>query len=128
LEAADGWTWTSIETIPSRLGVDAQLKFSVLSGDRSGGLFWPALRSLSRVCCSWTSPPTTFDVVSMEWMESFLAGYPGNLFFIPRPCLSTGPGHPYRGTRPGSNLSYPGNYPNFLTFVAAYGFSDASLW
>ncbi len=116
LEAADGWQLEQrVETVISRLELDADAEF----GELSGGLKRRVLLAQALVTepdlLLLDEPTNHLDIAAIGWMEEFLLGYPGAILFVTHDRaflrrLATRILELDRGTL----TDWPGDYANFL--------------
>jgi len=116
LEAADGWRAEQrVETVLSRLGLEADRPFAALSG----GLKRRALLGRALACepdlLLLDEPTNHLDIESIDWLEGFLAGFPGALLFVTHDRRFLG----RLATRileldRGRITDWPGDYANYL--------------
>ncbi len=83
LERSGAWQyWTRIETAISRLGLQPHVDVGTLSGG------WQRRVALARVVVAepdvllLDEPTNHLDVASIEWLEDFVASFPGAVVFI----------------------------------------------
>ena len=116
LEAADGWQLEQrVETVISRLGLDADAEF----GELSGGLKRRVLLAQALVTepdlLLLDEPTNHLAIESIDWMEEFLLGYPGAILFVThdRVFLRRLATRILELDR-GELTDWPGDYANFL--------------
>jgi ATP-binding cassette subfamily F protein uup len=116
LEASDGWQLEQrVETVISRLGLDADAEF----GELSGGLKRRVLLAQALVTepdlLLLDEPTNHLDIEAIDWMEEFLLNYPGAILFVThdRAFLRRLAGRILELDR-GSLSDWPGDYDNFL--------------
>jgi len=116
LEAADGWlSEQRVETVISKLSLDADIAF----GSLSGGLKRRVLLARALVqepdLLLLDEPTNHLDIESIDWLEEFLLGYGGTLLFIThdRTFLRKLATRIFELDR-GQLTDWPGNYENFL--------------
>lgn len=116
LEAADGWQMEQrVETVISRLDLDADAEF----GELSGGLKRRVL--LARALVSdpdlllLDEPTNHLDIDAIDWLEEFLLGYSGAILFVThdRAFLRRLATRILELDR-GQLSDWPGDYANFL--------------
>jgi ABC transport system ATP-binding/permease protein len=116
LEEGDGWrVEQKVETVLTRLGLDAEARVETLSGG------WRRRVLLARALVSEPSlllldePTNHLDIEAIEWLESFLEGYPGALVFVThdRAFLQRLATRIIELDR-GRLTSWPGDYETFL--------------
>jgi ATP-binding cassette subfamily F protein uup len=116
LEAADGWqTEQWVETVLSRLSLEPDVAFAILSG----GLKRRALLARALVqgpdLLLLDEPTNHLDIDSIDWLEAFLLGYGGTLLFVTHDRMFLR----HLATRiieldRGRLTDWPGDYENFL--------------
>ncbi len=116
LEAADGWQLEQqIETVLSRLSLDADLLFETLSG----GLRRRALLARELVkspdLLILDEPTNHLDIESIAWLEQFLLNWSGALLFVThdRAFMQRLATRILELDR-GQLTDWPGNYQNYL--------------
>jgi ABC transport system ATP-binding/permease protein len=116
LEAADGWQLEQrVETVLSRLDLDADAEF----GELSGGLKRRVLLAQALVTepdlLLLDEPTNHLDIEAIDWMEELLLGYPGAILFVThdRAFLRRLATRILELDR-GSLTDWPGDYANFL--------------
>ncbi len=116
LEAADGWlSEQRVETVISKLSLDADIAF----GSLSGGLKRRVLLARALVqepdLLLLDEPTNHLDIESIDWLEEFLLGYGGTLLFIThdRTFLRKLATRIFELDR-GQLTDWPGDYENFL--------------
>jgi ATP-binding cassette subfamily F protein uup len=83
LEAADAWRAEQrVETVISRLELDADMPFSALSGGlKRRVLLGKALASDPELLLL-DEPTNHLDIEAIDWLEQFLQGFPGAVLFV----------------------------------------------
>jgi ABC transport system ATP-binding/permease protein len=116
LESADGWQLEQrVETVISRLGLDADAQF----GELSGGLKRRVLLAQALVTqpdlLLLDEPTNHLDIESIDWMEEFLLSYQGAILFVThdRTFLRRLATRILELDR-GQLTDWPGDYANFL--------------
>ncbi len=116
LEAADGWALEQrVETVISRLQLDADAEF----GELSGGLKRRVLLARALVTepdlLLLDEPTNHLDIEAIAWMEEFLLAYPGAILFVThdRAFLRRLATRILELDR-GGLTDWPGDYDNFL--------------
>ncbi|MCU7852506.1 MAG: ATP-binding cassette domain-containing protein [Candidatus Thiodiazotropha sp. (ex Monitilora ramsayi)] len=116
LEAADGWQLEQrVETVISRLDLDADAEF----GELSGGLKRRVLLAQALVTdpdlLLLDEPTNHLDIEAIDWMEEFLLGYAGAILFVThdRAFLRRLATRILELDR-GSLTDWPGDYANYL--------------
>ena len=83
MEAAGGWEIQErIESVVSRLGLDAEQEFSSLSGGWRRRAFLAAALVRRPDLLVLDEPTNHLDVEAIEWLEDELSRYPGALVFV----------------------------------------------
>jgi ATP-binding cassette subfamily F protein uup len=116
LEAVEGWQLEQrVETIISRIGLDANVQFSALSGGlRRRVLLAQALVTEPELLLL-DEPTNHLDIEAIRWMEAFLLGYSGAILFVThdRAFLRRMASRILELDR-GKLTDWPGDYANFL--------------
>ncbi len=116
LEAVDGWAFEQkVETVLSRLSLDAEEEFSALSGGLKRRVLLAQALVKEPDILLLDEPTNHLDIASITWLESFLVSYEGTLLFITHDrmflqALATRIIQIDRGTL----TSFPGNYASYL--------------
>ncbi len=116
LEAADGWQLEQrVETVISRLGLDADAEFGALSGGLKRRVLLAQALVTEPDLLLLDEPTNHLDISAIDWMEEFLLGYPGALLFVThdRAFLRRLATRILELDR-GSLTDWPGDYANFL--------------
>lgn len=116
LEAIDGWSMEQrVETVISRLSLDADTDFDSLSGGKKRRVLLAQALVKQPDILLLDEPTNHLDIESITWLEGFLKSYGGTLLFITHDrmflqALATRIVQLDRG-----NLSsFPGDYNNYL--------------
>lgn len=116
LEAADGWSLEQrVETVISKLSLDADADFDTLSGGKKRRVLLAQALVRQPDLLLLDEPTNHLDIESITWLEGFLKGYGGTLLFITHDrtflqALATRIVQLDRGRL----TSFPGDYANYL--------------
>lgn len=116
LEAADGWTVEQrVETVISRLSLDADADFDSLSGGKKRRVLLAQALVKQPDILLLDEPTNHLDIESITWLEGFLKSYGGTLLFIThdRTFLQALATRIVQLDR-GQLASFPGDYQNYL--------------
>lgn len=116
LEAADGWSLEQqVETVISRLSLDADAVFSSLSGGMKRRVLLAQALVRQPDILLLDEPTNHLDISSITWLEGFLKSYDGTLLFIThdRSFLQALATRIVQLDR-GQLVSFPGDYRNYL--------------
>lgn len=116
LEAADGWRLEQqVETVISRLSLDADAEFGSLSGGMKRRVLLAQALAKSPDILLLDEPTNHLDISSITWLEGFLKSYGGTLLFIThdRSFLQALATRIVMLDR-GQLTSFPGDYRTFL--------------
>ncbi len=116
LEAADGWQMEQrVESVISRLSLDADIEFAALSGGLKRRVLLARALVLEPDLLLLDEPTNHLDIASIEWLEEFLLSYSGSLLFITHDRMFLR----HLATRileldRGQLTDWPGDFDNFL--------------
>lgn len=116
LEAADGWSSEQrVETVISRLSLQADISFTSLSGGLKRRVLLARALVQEPELLLLDEPTNHLDIESIDWLEEFLLGYGGTLMFIThdRTFLRKLATRIFELDR-GQLTDWPGDYENFL--------------
>ena len=116
LEAADGWSLEQrVETVISRLSLDADAEFDSLSGGKKRRVLLAQALVKQPDILLLDEPTNHLDIESITWLEGFLKSYSGTLLFIThdRTFLQALATRIVQLDR-GQLVSFPGDYANYL--------------
>lgn len=116
LESADGWSLEQqVETVISRLSLDADADFDSLSGGKKRRVLLAQALVKHPDILLLDEPTNHLDIESITWLEGFLKNYGGTLLFIThdRTFLQALATRIVQLDR-GQLSSFPGDYHNYL--------------
>ncbi|WP_273149058.1 ATP-binding cassette domain-containing protein [Methylophaga thiooxydans] len=116
LEAIDGWSLEQrVETVISRLSLDADIEFDSLSGGKKRRVLLAQALVKQPDILLLDEPTNHLDIESITWLEGFLKSYGGTLLFIThdRTFLQSLATRIVQLDR-GQLVSFPGDYNNYL--------------
>src|SRR5690554_5859869 len=116
LEAVDGWSLEQqVETVISRLSLDADVEFASLSGGMKRRVLLAQALVRQPDILLLDEPTNHLDISSITWLEGFLKSYGGTLLFIThdRSFLQALATRIVQLDR-GQLVSFPGDYRNYL--------------
>ncbi|MBW9276104.1 MAG: ATP-binding cassette domain-containing protein [Candidatus Thiodiazotropha sp. (ex. Lucinisca nassula)] len=116
LEAVEGWQLEQrVETVISRIGLDADTRFSALSGGLKRRVLLAQALVMEPELLLLDEPTNHLDIEAIRWLEEFLLGYPGAILFVThdRAFLRRIASRILELDR-GSLTDWPGDYANFL--------------
>ncbi|WP_369160084.1 ATP-binding cassette domain-containing protein [Candidatus Thiodiazotropha sp. LNASS1] len=116
LEAVEGWQLEQrVETVISRIGLDADTQFSALSGGLKRRVLLAQALVMEPELLLLDEPTNHLDIEAIRWMEEFLLVYPGAILFVThdRAFLRRIASRILELDR-GSLTDWPGDYANFL--------------
>lgn len=116
LEAVDGWSLEQrVETVISRLSLDADIEFDSLSGGKKRRVLLAQALVKQPDILLLDEPTNHLDIESITWLEGFLKSYGGTLLFIThdRTFLQSLATRIVQLDR-GQLVSFPGDYNNYL--------------
>ena len=116
LEAADGWqAEQQVETVLSRLSLDAEADFATLSGGLKRRVLLARALVPGPDLLLLDEPTNHLDIEAIDWLEEFLLGFGGALLFVTHDRMFL----QRLATRiieldRGRLSDWPGDYANFL--------------
>ncbi len=116
LEAANGWQLQQqVETVLSRLQLDANLAFDELSGGLKRRVLLARALVIQPDLLLLDEPTNHLDIDSIQWLEEFLLGFSGALLFVTHDRMFL----QHLATRildleRGRLTSWPGDYATYL--------------
>ncbi|PVV06567.1 MAG: ABC transporter ATP-binding protein [gamma proteobacterium symbiont of Ctena orbiculata] len=116
LEAVHGWQLEQrVETVISRLGLEADAAFSTLSGGLKRRVLLAQALVTEPDLLLLDEPTNHLDIEAIQWMEEFLLGYSGAILFVThdRAFLRRIATRILELDR-GRLTDWPGDYSNFL--------------
>lgn len=116
LEAADGWSVEQrVESVISRLSLNADSEFSALSGGMKRRVLLAQALVKDPDILLLDEPTNHLDISSITWLEEFLKSYAGTVLFIThdRTFLQALATRIVQLDR-GNLVSFPGDYRSFL--------------
>ncbi len=116
LEAADGWSVEQrVESVISRLSLNADSEFSALSGGMKRRVLLAQALVKDPDILLLDEPTNHLDISSITWLEEFLKSYAGTVLFIThdRTFLQALATRIVQLDR-GNLVSFPGDYQSFL--------------
>ncbi|MCL4148114.1 UNVERIFIED_CONTAM: hypothetical protein GTU68_031326, partial [Idotea baltica] len=116
LEAADGWSVEQrVESVISRLSLNADSEFSALSGGMKRRVLLAQALVKEPDILLLDEPTNHLDISSITWLEEFLKSYGGTVLFIThdRTFLQALATRIVQLDR-GNLVSFPGDYRSFL--------------
>lgn len=116
IEAADGWSLEQrVETVISKLSLDADTEFDSLSGGKKRRVLLAQALVKQPDILLLDEPTNHLDIESITWLEGFLKSYGGTVLFIThdRTFLQALATRIVQLDR-GNLVSFPGDYENYL--------------
>jgi ATP-binding cassette subfamily F protein uup len=116
LEAGGGWDLEQrVERVISRLGLDPEAQFAALSGGLQRRVLLARALVTEPDLLLLDEPTNHLDIASIEWLEGFLADFPGALLFVThdRSFLRRLANRILELDR-GRLTDWPGDYDNYL--------------